>query len=209
MKKLSLGLVTAILLLASATSMTALGAEKKPKARKPGQYALFDTSLGSFVCQLYDKATPNAVANFIGLAEGTKEWKNAKGEVMKNTPYYDGTTFHRVIKNFMIQGGDITGSGSFRPVPSVKDEILPMLTFERAGMLAMANSGPDSSSSQFFVTVYPQQRLDGKYTIFGIVTEGYEVVQKINQVEVGPNDKPVQDVVLKKVTIERVTKKGK
>ncbi len=179
------------------------------KARKPGTYAIFDTSMGTFVCELYEKITPVTVANFIGLAEGTKEWLSPKGDMMKNTRYYDGVTFHRVIKGFMIQTGDITGSGSFRPVIPFEDEIIPTLTFNRSGMLAMANAGPNTNGSQFFITVAATPHLDGKHTIFGRVIEGYNVAEKISQVPVGLGSKPQQPVTIRKLTIERVAKPDK
>lgn len=179
------------------------------KSRKPGTYAIFDTSMGIFVCELYEKVTPVTVANFIGLAEGTKEWLSPKGDMMKNTRYYDGVTFHRVIKGFMIQTGDITGSGSFRPVVPFEDEIVPTLRFNRSGVLAMANSGPNTNGSQFFITVAPATHLDQKHTIFGRVVEGYEVVEKISQAPVGLGSKPQQPIAIRKLAIERVAKPQK
>jgi len=173
------------------------------KARNPGVYAVFDTSMGTFVCELYEKAAPLAVQNLIGLAEGSKEWLGPKGDMMKNKPYYDGIIFHRVVKDFMIQAGDITGKGTFKPVLPFADEITPTLRFDKPGVLAMANSGKNSNGSQFFITVRPQPHLNGKHTIFGRVVEGYEVVENISNVQVSFS-KPVKDVVIRKLRIERV-----
>lgn len=202
------GLGCAILLLAGAV-LSGEESAKPAKPRKPGVYAVFDTSRGSFVCELYDKLTPVTVSSFVGLVEGTKDWKNTRGEVMKGKPYYNGTIFHRVIKNFMIQGGDITGTGTFSPLPRFKDEIIETLRFDRSGILAMANSGPNTNGSQFFITVGPTPHLNGQHTIFGRVVEGYDVVDKISTVAVDANRKPFEKVVIHKITIDRVSKSGK
>ncbi len=178
------------------------------KGRKPGVYAVFDTTMGTFVCELFEKAAPLAVENFVGLAEGTKEWLGPKGDMMKNRPYYNGIIFHRIVKNFMIQAGDITGKGTFKPVLPFKDEVAPALRFDRPGVLAMANSGPNTNGSQFFITVKPQPHLNGKHTIFGRVIEGFDVVESISNVQVSFS-RPVKDVVIKKLTIERGTKAAK
>ncbi|MBZ5534862.1 MAG: peptidylprolyl isomerase [Acidobacteriia bacterium] len=182
---------------------------KPPKPRKPGVYAVFDTTMGTFVCELYEKAAPMTVANFVGLVEGTKEWSNPRGEVKKGVPYYNGTIFHRVIKDFMIQGGDITGTGTFSPVLKFKDEFVDALKFDRTGLLAMANSGPNSNGSQFFITVSTPSNLNGVHTIFGRVVEGYNVVEKISKVPVGPGSKPLNKVVINTITIDRVANAAK
>ncbi len=182
--------------------MAAASGAEQQKGRKPGLYAVFDTSMGTFVCELYEKQAPLAVGNFVGLARGTKEWLSPKGDMIRNKPYYDGIIFHRVIKDFMIQAGDITGKGTFTPVMPFKDEIVPTLRFDRPGLLAMANNGPNTNRSQFFVTVKPQPHLNGKHTIFGRVVEGFEVVQSINAVQTSFG-KPTKDVVIRKVSIER------
>jgi peptidyl-prolyl cis-trans isomerase A (cyclophilin A) len=178
-------------------------AEAQQKARKAGLYAAFDTSMGAFTCELYEKSAPLAVANFVGLAEGTKEWLSPKGDMLKR-PFYNGITFHRVIKGFMIQAGDISGKGNFDYVIKFEDEIVPSLRFDHPGVLAMANYGPRTNGTQFFITVAPEPHLNGKHTIFGRVVDGLEVVQKISEVPVGPAKKPVKDVMINKVTIERV-----
>ncbi|MBZ5551769.1 MAG: peptidylprolyl isomerase [Acidobacteriia bacterium] len=191
------------------TSPLAAQGTKSAKPRKPGVYAVFDTTMGTFVCELYEKATPETVANFVGLVEGTKEWRNPRGEVKNGVPYYNGTIFHRVIKDFMIQGGDITGTGTFSPVPKFRDEIVDTLKFDRSGLLAMANSGPNTNGSQFFITVRDTPHLNGLHTIFGRVIEGYDVVDKISKVSVNSSSKPLNNVVINKITIDRVAKAAK
>ena len=176
---------------------------QQPQARKPGLYATFETSMGTFVCELYEKQTPIAVSTFTGLVQGTKEWLTPKGELLKK-PFYDGVIFHRVIKGFAIQAGDATRAGNFTAIAPFEDEIVPGLTFNRAGMLALANnSRPHTNRTQFFVTVAPARHLNGKHTIFGAVVEGLQVVGKISEVRVMAQ-RPVEDVVLRKVTLARV-----
>jgi peptidyl-prolyl cis-trans isomerase A (cyclophilin A) len=183
--------------------------EKKPLS--PGVYALFETSLGNFTAELFEKQAPKTVANFIGLAEGTKDYTDPRTkQPTRGKPYYNGATFHRVIEGFMIQGGDPTGTGTGGPGYNIPDEIVRDLNFDREGRLAMANTGrPNSGSAQFFVTVAPSASLNGGYTIFGQVVEGMDVVHKIETVPKkrggdGANSSPVTPVVLKKVTIQRV-----
>jgi len=177
------------------------------QVRKPGTYANFDTSMGLFVCELFERVTPVTVANFIGLAEGTKEWMTPKGDFVKK-PYYDGVTFHRVIKGFAIQTGDVTRTGNFTAIPPFQDEIVRSIRFDREGLLAMANNGPNTNRTQFFITVAPAPHLSGKHTIFGRVVEGFEVVKKISEVRVS-GGRPVQDVVIRKLTITRAGKPAK
>jgi peptidyl-prolyl cis-trans isomerase A (cyclophilin A) len=179
-------------------------AQEKPKL-SPGVYATFQTSMGNFTAELFEKDAPVTVENFIGLAEGTKEWKDPKtGAAMKGKPLYDGLIFHRVIDGFMIQGGDPAGNGTGGPGYKIKDEI--KLKHDREGTLAMANAGPNSAGSQFYVTVAPQPSLDSAhaYTVFGHIVSGMDVVKAIGKVKTGANDRPVTPVVIKKVTIERV-----
>jgi cyclophilin family peptidyl-prolyl cis-trans isomerase len=178
-----------------------LFAQEPPKLL-PGVYAVFETSLGNFTCELFQQQAPKTVENFIGLAEGTK---------IKGKNFYDGTIFHRVIDGFMIQGGDPTGTGTGNPGYTIPDEKSPTLNFGRDGVLAMANTGrPNSAGSQFFITVAPKSFLNGGYTIFGQVVDGMDVVKKISKVETklqpgtGEKSRPVTNVVLKKVTIRRV-----
>ena len=164
-------------------------------------YAEFQTSQGNFTCLLYQDSAPKTVANFVELAKGEKEWTDPRNNEKTKKPLYDGTIFHRVIPEFMIQGGDPLGQGIGGPGYKFEDEIDPTLTFTNVGMLAMASSGPNTNGSQFFVTVVPTTWLNGKHTIFGRVVSGYDVVEAISKVKIGPNDKPVKDVVLKKVKI--------
>jgi peptidyl-prolyl cis-trans isomerase A (cyclophilin A) len=173
------------------------------KTRRPGLYAIFETSMGTFVCELYGKQAPLAVENFTGLAQGTKEWLHPKGDMLKK-PFYNGITFHRIIKGFMIQAGDISGKGNFDYVIKFKDEIVPSLKFDRPGVLAMANYGKNTNGTQFFITVSPQPHIDGWYTIFGRVVEGLDVVRQISEVPVGAAQKPTKDIILQRVTIERI-----
>jgi peptidyl-prolyl cis-trans isomerase A (cyclophilin A) len=172
--------------------------------KKPGLYATLQTNQGTIVCELFEKEAPETVKNFIGLADGTKEWKDPKSGAMKKSRYYDGLTFHRVIPDFMIQGGDPTGTGTGGPGYRFKDEFNPSVKFDKAGRLAMANSGPNTNGSQFFITEVPTPHLNNAHTIFGQVIEGMAVVKKIARVRAGQNSKPVQPVVIEKVVIERV-----
>ena len=166
-------------------------------------YAHFETSLGNFTVELFDSKTPKTVANFVGLAEGTREWIHPKTRVKSNTPYYDGIIFHRVIRGFVIQGGDPLGEGYGGPGYQFEDEFHPELRHDRAGILSMANAGPNTNGSQFFITLGPTPHLDRKHSVFGAVVKGMDVVQKIGAVPVGKNDRPVTPVVMNKVTIER------
>ncbi|MFI5173309.1 MAG: peptidylprolyl isomerase [Terriglobia bacterium] len=209
MKKMLACLSAVIFGVAVMTFILAAQETKPPKPRKPGVYAVFDTTMGTFVCELFDKVAPQTVANFVGLVEGTKDWKNPRGELKHGVPYYNGTTFHRVIKNFMIQGGDITGTGTFSPVPKFLDEFMDTMKFDRSGVLAMANSGPNSNGAQFFITVGPATHLNGVHTIFGRTVEGYDVVEKISKVAVDGSSKPLTKVVINKITVDRVAKGGK
>lgn len=166
-------------------------------------YAHFDTSLGKFTIELFDSKAPNTVANFVGLAEGSKEWTHPKTRDRHTKPYYDGIIFHRVINGFMIQGGDPLGQGHGGPGYQFDDEFHPDLRHDRAGILSMANAGPRTNGSQFFITLGPTPHLDRKHTVFGVVTEGLDVVKKIGATPVDRNDRPVTPVVMNTVTIER------
>jgi len=163
--------------------------------------ATFKTSEGTIVCKLFTAEAPETVANFIGLAEGTKKW-DAPGK--KGDKLYDGTIFHRVIPEFMIQGGDPQGTGMGGPGYKFADETKTSgQTFKQPGKLAMANSGPNTNGSQFFITVTDTSWLTGKHTIFGEVTEGYDIVEKISKVARDGMDRPKTPVVLESVTITR------
>jgi peptidyl-prolyl cis-trans isomerase A (cyclophilin A) len=168
-----------------------------------GPMVLFDTSMGRITCQFFQKQAPNTVANFIGLATGTKDWTDpASKKVQHHKPLYDGTIFHRVIPEFMIQGGDPTGTGMGDPGYAFDDETDPNLKFDRPGRLAMANSGPNTNGSQFFITEAPYESLNGHYSLFGQCDDpSIEVVKAIARVPRDADDKPREPVVLKKVTI--------
>ena len=168
-----------------------------------GPFVVMDTSMGRITCQFYQKQAPNAVANFIGLAEGTKDWTDpATKKIMHHKPFYDGTTFHRVIPEFMIQGGDRLGDGTGDPGYTFDDELDPDLSFDRPGRLAMANSGPNTNGSQFFITEQAYPSLDMHYTLFGQCDDpSADVVKTIARVPRDDNDKPLTPVVLNKVTI--------
>jgi peptidyl-prolyl cis-trans isomerase A (cyclophilin A) len=190
--------------LCAAAVMTAVVAgQEKKAAGKP--YAHFDTSMGAFTIELFESDAPKTVANFIGLAAGTKEWTDPKTNEKVKRPYYNGLTFHRVIANFMIQGGDPLGTGTGGPGFSIPDEFGSGRKLEKAGILAMANKGtPGSGGAQFFITLAPTAWLNGKHTVFGEVVEGMDVIEKIGAVKTTkPGDKPVTPIVVKSVKIER------
>jgi peptidyl-prolyl cis-trans isomerase A (cyclophilin A) len=170
-----------------------------------GPTIVIDTTMGRLTCKTFDKQAPVAVANFIGLAEGTKDWTLAPDNKKQHGKrFYDGLTFHRVIPGFMIQGGDPTGDGSGDPGYYFNDEIDPNLKFSVPGRLAMANSGPNTNGSQFYITEDAVAELDGKYTIFGQCdTHSVLVVQSIARVPRNPSDKPTTPVVINHVTIVR------
>ncbi len=174
-------------------------------ARQPGLYATLKTTEGTIVCRLFEKDAPKTVANFVELAEGKREWTHPNTREKSKNPLYNGTIFHRVIPNFMIQGGDPTGTGMGGPGYRFEDETKGSPhKFDKAGKLAMANAGPNTNGSQIFITVAPTEWLTGNHTIFGEVVEGQDVVDKIANVPRGRQDKPVKDVVMESVTIERV-----
>jgi peptidyl-prolyl cis-trans isomerase A (cyclophilin A) len=179
------------------------GAQTPAQVEPTGPTAVMDTSMGRITCRLFDNQAPQTVANFIALAEGTKDWTDpATHDKEHGKRLYDGTTFHRVIPGFMAQGGDPMGDGSGDPGYFIQDEIDPSLMFDVAGRLAMANSGPNTDGSQFFITEEPQPSLNGHYTIFGQCDpSSVLVVKTITRVERDRRDKPLTPVVLKKVTI--------
>jgi peptidyl-prolyl cis-trans isomerase A (cyclophilin A) len=165
--------------------------------------ATLRTNRGPVVVRLYPDHAPKTVRNFVELAEGTREWTNPKTRQTGEVRLYDGTIFHRVIPDFMIQGGDPLGTGTGGPGYKFADEIHPDLVFDRPYLLAMANAGPGTNGSQFFITVGATPWLNGKHTIFGEVVEGSNVVDEISRVQTGRGDRPVQDVVLESVEIGR------
>ena len=171
----------------------------------PGTYAILNTSEGTVVCRLFEKDAPKTVANFVDLAEGNRDWTHPVSGKKSKDRLYDGTIFHRVIPNFMIQGGDPAGTGFGGPGYQFEDETKGSPhNFDKPGKLAMANAGPNTNGSQFFITVAPTQWLTGKHTIFGELVEGQDVLQKIVSAPRNRQDKPNHDVVLQKVIIEKV-----
>ncbi len=184
-----------------------LAQEQGAWKKTPGLYAAFDTTAGAFVCRLFPKEAPKTVANFVGLAEGTKEFVDAAtGKTMKR-PFYDGLIFHRVIPNFMIQGGDPTGTGRGGPGYKFEDEFNAQLKFDAPGKLAMANAGPNTNGSQFFITTVATPWLDARHSIFGQVVEGQDIIEKISRVERNAQDRPLSDVAIKKIKIIRIPEK--
>ena len=167
------------------------------------QIATLHTTAGDIRVLLYGNHAPKTVRNFVELAAGSKEWTNPVTRVKSKDKLYDGTIFHRVITNFMIQGGDPLGNGTGGPGYKFADEIHPDLRFDKPYLLAMANAGPGTNGSQFFITVGSTPWLNGKHTIFGEVIGGADVVDKISRVQTVPGDRPSPDVVLESVTIQR------
>lgn len=200
----------ALLLSLHALAQTAAKPAVKPAVKKPAAApasgpptAIIDTTAGKFTCTLFPDKAPIGVANFIGLARGTKDWTNpASGRKMHGVPLYNGTIFHRVIPEFMIQGGDPLGNGMGGPQYKFKNETSPDLTFDRPGRLAYANAGPDTNGSQFFITEVPYPSLNGGYTIFGQCDDaGVELVKKIARLPRNANDKPNDPPKITKITI--------
>ena len=167
-------------------------------------HAELATTEGSFTVRLFDQEAPETVANFTGLAEGTKEWTHpGTQKKMTNAPFYDGIIFHRIIDGFMIQGGDPLGQGIGGPGYKFKDEFHPSLRHSKAGILSMANAGPNTNGSQFFITLGPTPHLDNRHAVFGEVVEGMDVIRRIGSTPTGRQDRPVKDVVINAVKITR------
>jgi peptidyl-prolyl cis-trans isomerase A (cyclophilin A) len=166
-------------------------------------FAEFATSEGNFTVRLHDEEAPQTVANFVGLAEGTKEWLDPRTNKKVTQPYYDGIIFHRVIDGFMIQSGDPLGQGIGGPGYRFADEFHPSLRHDKPGILSMANAGPNTNGGQFFITLAPTPHLDNRHSVFGEVVSGMDVVEKIGSTRTGPRDRPVTDIVITTVTIER------
>ncbi|HVT91211.1 MAG TPA: peptidylprolyl isomerase [Bryobacteraceae bacterium] len=208
--------LAAILVLFAATAFAQApaapaSAAKAPAAPQlePGLYATFYTSMGNIVCRLYEKEAPLTVANFRGLAMGTKWWTDPKTKQRTRRPLYSGTIFHRVIPNFMIQGGDPLGTGMGSPGYTFKNEDNQYL-FDKKGVLAMANAGRDTNGSQFFITVAPYPSLNGGYTVFGQVIEGQDVADRISEVprDEAAGDRPLTPVKISRIAIRRVRAPG-
>jgi peptidyl-prolyl cis-trans isomerase A (cyclophilin A) len=167
-------------------------------------HAHFTTSEGSFTVRLFEDEAPRTVANFVGLAAGTKEWTDPRNGAKVTRPYYDGLIFHRVIAGFMIQGGDPLGTGTGGPGYQFADEFGAALRHAKAGILSMANAGPNTNGSQFFITLAPTPWLDGKHSVFGEVVEGMDVVERIGNTPTGkPGDRPLKPVVVQSVAVKR------
>jgi peptidyl-prolyl cis-trans isomerase A (cyclophilin A) len=164
--------------------------------------ATLHTNMGAIVIRLLPEHAPKTVRNFVELAQGAREWTDPRTRRPTNARLYDGTIFHRVIPRFMIQGGDPLGTGTGGPGYQFTDEFHPELSFDRPGLLAMANAGPGTNGSQFFITTDPAPHLNRRHTIFGEVIEGQDVVEEISRVETGAANRPVKDVVLESVEIE-------
>jgi len=169
----------------------------------PGVYAQFVTSEGTFVVRLFDQEAPKTVENFVGLAEGTKPWRDPRTNQLVTRPYYDGLVFHRVIDGFMIQGGDPLGEGIGGPGYTFADEFHPRLRHDKPGILSMANRGPNTNGGQFFITLAPTPHLDDRHSVFGEVVSGIDVVRKIGGTPINGRDRPRTDIVIRTLTIER------
>jgi peptidyl-prolyl cis-trans isomerase A (cyclophilin A) len=170
----------------------------------PGMYAIFETSLGEITCELFPQHAPETVKNFIGLATGTKEFTDPKTRQPAQRPFYDGLTFHRVVPKFMVQGGCPLGTGTGGPGYEFKDEFADGVSFDKAGKLAMANAGPGTNGSQFFITLAPTAWLNHHHTIFGQVVKGQDIVERIAAVARDRNDRPKTPVVINSVKIVNV-----
>jgi peptidyl-prolyl cis-trans isomerase A (cyclophilin A) len=167
-------------------------------------YAHFTTSEGNFSIQLFEDLAPKTVANFTGLADGSKEWTDPRTGKKSTAPYYNGTIFHRVIDGFMIQGGDPLGQGTGGPGYKFADEFHPKAKHSKAGILSMANAGPNTNGGQFFITLDQTPWLDNKHSVFGEVVSGMDVVKKIGSTQTSkPGDRPVKPITIQSVTIER------
>lgn len=168
-----------------------------------GLYAVFETTKGEIVCRLEEEKTPETVRNFVGLATGEKEYVDPRTHEKSNEPFYDGTVFHRIIKNFMVQGGDRLGQGTGGPGYRFKDEFHPTLRHTGPGVLSMANAGPNTNGSQFFITLVPTPWLDNKHSVFGNVVKGEDILMALGNVATGPQDRPREEVGIQRLRIVR------
>ena len=196
-------MIARFLALASFLAIVATGVIADAQEKKQPLYATMKTSRGDIVLLLFEDKAPKTVANFVGLAEGSKEWIDPKTRQPVKRPLYNGTIFHRVIPDFMIQGGDPLGNGTGGPGYRFEDEFHPDLKHSKPGILSMANAGPNTNGSQFFITYKATPWLDGRHAVFGEVVKGQEVVDAIGKVPRKPGDRPVDDVVLREVIISR------
>ncbi len=189
-------------LVSFASLPVAFSKEKHPAKSSRERTAVIETNQGNITVKLLASKAPKTVDNFIGLATGKKDWVDPRTQSsVKGKSLYAGTVFHRVIPDFMIQGGDPMGNGTGGPGYQFEDEVSPLDQFNREGILAMANAGPNTNGSQFFITLKPTPWLNGKHTIFGEVTRGMDVLKKIGSVSTGPGDVPLQPVTIKKVKV--------
>src|SRR5438477_5854866 len=185
-------------------AVVAFAGQDAPKKTAGKVLAHFTTTEGKFTVELFEKDAPKTVANFIGLAEGTKEWTDPKTSTKVKKPYFNGLMFHRVIKDFMIQGGDPLGNGTGGPGYTFADEFGSGRKLDKAGILAMANRGPNTNGGQFFITLAPTDWLNGKHTVFGEIVDGMDVIKKIGNTKTSkPGDVPVTPITIKSITIER------
>jgi peptidyl-prolyl cis-trans isomerase A (cyclophilin A) len=191
------------LLLFAAFGAPLVAVQKGDTAVATGTYAVFTTSEGNFTARLFDQEAPKTVENFVGLATGTKEWTDPRSNKKVKQPYYDGIIFHRVIEGFMIQGGDPLGQGIGGPGYTFADEFHPKLRHNKAGILSMANRGPNTNGGQFFITLGPTPHLDDRHSVFGEVVEGMDVIKKIGSTKTDGRDRPATDIVIKSVKIEK------
>ncbi|QSQ26205.1 peptidylprolyl isomerase [Pyxidicoccus parkwayensis] len=201
--RMTLAMVACLLVGTASAAAPAAASGKWTKKVETGKdlYATLKTSQGDIVVRLFSKDAPKTVANFVGLATGEKEWRDPKTGDKSTKPLYDGVIFHRVIPGFMIQGGDPTGTGMGDPGYRFEDEFQSGRGFDKVGLLAMANAGPNSNGSQFFITTSMPTYLNNRHTIFGEVVQGYDVVEKIANVPRDARDKPLTPVVINKVVL--------
>lgn len=202
-KKIRWTLALALGGLFAAGAVSAKSKASRVKSGGRAMSAVIETSMGKIVVKLFEKEAPKTVANFVDLANGTKEWLDPKTGQKVKRPFYDGLIFHRVIPGFMIQGGCPLGNGTGSPGYRFEDEFSPQIQFDRPGLLAMANSGPNTNGSQFFITTVPTPWLNNRHTIFGEVTLGQDVVLAIGNVPRGAQDRPLTPVILQKITIQK------
>jgi peptidyl-prolyl cis-trans isomerase A (cyclophilin A) len=196
------GRIGLLFVVAACAGMSSFAADKKkaPTAKKESRVVI-QTTLGDIQLKLFPERAPKTVENFLGLATGKKEWTHPSTGKKSKTPLYSGTVFHRVIPNFMIQGGDPAGNGTGGPGYQFEDETSGSDRFDKPGILAMANAGPNTNGSQFFITLKPTPWLNGRHTIFGEVISGQEIVEKIGAVERDEMDRPKKEVRIKKIRV--------